>query len=138
VTKTSRPPDLGPIDPFHLSDPLNPNSDLCFPTILLYPLSSQSDIIAEFSLSTTLNDQLALVLEQCPPWDTKGEYTLDNIECFMEFEKQDGMGLIKIGKATTMLKAIKGRTIQDGILRILIIPKNKVNEWISEWKKKVR
>jgi Cns1/TTC4 Wheel domain len=130
-----RPPDLGPIESFHLSDPLNAQSDLCFPAILLYPLSSQTDLIAEFFLSTTVTDQLTAILEQPPPWDVKGEYNVDNVECFMEIEKEEGMGLIKIGKEIPMINVVKGRIILDGIIRILIIPKDKVQQWISEWKR---
>src|SRR5208282_3848107 len=97
VKATSHPPDLGPIQPYHLSDPTNPQSDLCFPTILLYPLSSQTNLIAEFPLSSTLHDQLSIVLEESPAWDTKHEYKVDNVECYMEIQKEKGLGLIKIG-----------------------------------------
>jgi hypothetical protein len=34
-----------------------------------------------------------------------------------------------------MEKALKGRTIIDGVLRILIVPKKKVTKWVEEWKK---
>jgi hypothetical protein len=136
VKKTSHPPDLGPISSYHLSDPLDGQSDLLFPTILLYPLSSQTDIIAEFPLSSTLNEQLSTVLEESPPWDTKCEYTVNNVECFMEIEKDaGGRGLIKIGNGLGLDKALKGRTVLDGIIRILVVPKDKVQEWILEWKK---
>jgi hypothetical protein len=52
----------------------------------------------------------------------------------MEIEKETGRGLIKIGKEASLEKAIKGRIILDGIIRILIIPKPKVKEWLSQWK----
>jgi hypothetical protein len=135
VTTTSHPPDLGPIQSYHLADSLDPHSDLCFPSILLYPLSSQTDLIAEFPLSSTLNEQLSTVLEEAPAWDVLHEYTVDEVECFMEIEKETGRGLVKIGKGVTMEKALKGRTIVDGILRILVIPKNRVGTWVEDWKK---
>ena len=54
----------------------------------------------------------------------------------MEIEKDGGgRGLVKIGKAVTMEKALKGRTVVDGILRIFIVPKTKVTSWVTEWKK---
>jgi len=134
VKATSHPPDLGPIQPHHLSDPTNPQSDLCFPTILLYPLSSQTDLIAEFPLSSTLHDQLSIVLEESPAWDTKHEYIVDNVECYMEIQKEKGLGLIKIGKSTPLEKAVKSRTIHDGILRIFILPHNQSHSWITQWK----
>lgn len=136
MTATSRPPDLGPISPYHLSNPTDPTSDLSFPTILLYPLSSQTDLIAEFPLLSTLNDQLSIVLEESPSWDVQHEYTIDNVECFMEkIENNTVSGLLKIGKSINMEKVLKERIILDGIIRIFIIAKPRVQEWISEWKK---
>jgi Cns1/TTC4 Wheel domain len=135
VNATPRPPDLGPISPYHLSDSMDVNSDLCFPTILLYPLSSQTDLIAEFPLSSTLTQQLSIVLEDSPSWDVQREYTVDNVDCFMEIEKDTGHGLIKIGKSIMMEKVLKGRIILDGIIRIFVVPKMKAQEWITEWKK---
>jgi hypothetical protein len=111
-------------------------SDLCFPTIFLYPLSSQTDLIAEFPLSSTLNDQMSIVLEEPPAWDLQHEYTINNVDCFMEVKKDTGgHGLVKIGKSIIMEKALKGRLIHDGILRIFVLPKQKVQTWIAEWKK---
>jgi tetratricopeptide repeat protein 4 len=132
---TSHPPDLGPIPTYHLSDPINPTSDLIFPTIFLYPLTAQTDLIAEFPLSSTLHGQLSVVLEDHPTWDTSREYSLTTVECLMEIDKDDGArGLIKIPKSTPLSKAVNNRVIHDGILRIFILPKSKVVEWITEWK----
>jgi Cns1/TTC4 Wheel domain len=135
VTPTPRPPDLGPIEPYHLTDPLDPQSDLLFPTIFLYPLPAQSDLIAQLPLRTTLNDHLAVVLESPPAWDTAGEYTPETVECFMEIEKERGRGLIKVGKGTSFEKVLKGRVVLDGIIRIFVLPKTKSQEWIAEWKR---
>lgn len=134
VKTTSHPPDLGPIQQYHFSDPANPQSDLCFPTILLYPLSSQTDLIAEFPLSSTLNEQLSIVLEESPAWDVNHEYTVDKVDCFMEIEKETGLGLIKIRKSTPLEKAVKSRAIHDGIIRIFILPQNQSQLWITQWK----
>ena len=134
IISTSKPPNLGEIASYHLADPLNPHSDLIFPAILLYPLTSQTDLIAEFSLSTTLLDHLSVVLEENPPWDTQQEYTVDKVECFMEFPKESGMGLIKIGKSMMMEKVLQGKAIHDGIIRIFVLPKQKSQSWISQWK----
>lgn len=136
IVATPRPPDLGPIPSYHLSDPIDPTSDLIFPAILLYPLTSQTDLIAEFLLSLTLGEQLESVLEQPPNWDVQGEYKTDNVECVMEIEKEGGgRGLIKVGKTLTLEKVLKGRVVHDGIVRIFVLPKSKLSAWISEWKK---
>jgi hypothetical protein len=52
----------------------------------------------------------------------------------MEVEKTTGKGLIKVGKAAPLEKALKGRTILDGIVRIFVVPKTKVMDWVTEWK----
>ena len=134
IKATPRPPDLGPIRPYHLSDDTDGHRDLMFPTILLYPRTSQTDIIVKFPISSTLNEQLSDVLEEAPRWDLWKEYTVDNVECFMEVEKATGKGLIKVGKAAPLEKALKGRTILDGIVWIFVVPKVKVMDWVTEWK----
>ena len=131
---TSHPPDLGPIEPYHLSDPMDCTSELCFPTIILYPLTSQSDLIAEFPLSSTVHEQLSIVLEEPPHWDTQREYRIDDVECYMEIEKQNGLGLIKIGKFTPLENAVKSRVIHDGIIRLFLLPQKKSHLWITQWK----
>jgi Cns1/TTC4 Wheel domain len=114
---------------------LDPESDLIFPAIFLYPLSSQSDIIPDYPLTSTLEENLSIVLEEPAPWDIKREYTVASTECFMEYPKDDGlMGLVKIGKSTTMGKVLKGKVLYDGIIRIFVLPKQSSQEWISEWK----
>lgn len=76
-----------------------------------------------------------MVLEDSPQWDTGREYTVDNVETYMEIEKESDRGLIKIGKAMTMAKWLKGRIVHDGVVRIFVVPKSKASQWIAEWKK---
>jgi hypothetical protein len=85
-------------------------------------------------LSSSLVEQLSVVLENAPEWDTQREYTVDNVDCFMEIEKDMGRGLIKISPKINMEKALKGRIIHDGIIRIFVLPKAKCQDWIAEWK----
>jgi len=102
----------------------------------LYPLPAQTDLIAAFPLSSTLHDQLAVVLESPPAWDVLGEYTLDNVECFMEIERTTGLrGLIKVGKEMNFERVLKGRVVLDGIVRIFVLPKDKSEQWITDWKR---
>jgi Cns1/TTC4 Wheel domain len=107
-----------------------------FPAILLYPLASQTDLIAQVPLSSNLYEQLSPVLEQHPTWDSLREYSLDTIECLMEIEQETGRGLIKLGKTICIEQAVKGRVVYDGILRFFILPKTGLSAWIAEWKRK--
>jgi hypothetical protein len=110
-------------------------SDLVFPTVLLYPIPAQSDLIAGLPLSSTLAEQLAVVLDPSPVWDAAGEYTVDNVECYMEIEKEKGRGLVKVGKEVTFQSALRGRVVLDGIVRLFVLPRGKSQHWIAEWKR---
>jgi hypothetical protein len=86
-------------------------------------------------LSSNLYDQLSTVLEVAPEWDTEREYTPDNVECYMEITKEGGkMGLIKVGKKVELAKALKGRTLMDGLIRINVVPRAKAALWVSQIK----
>jgi len=54
----------------------------------------------------------------------------------MEFEKEGGRGLIKVGKAITLDKVLRGKVVHDGIVRIFVLPKSRLTGWIAEWKRK--
>jgi len=54
----------------------------------------------------------------------------------MEIERTTGLrGLIKVGKGMSFERVLKGRVVLDGIVRIFILPKDKSQEWIAEWKR---
>jgi hypothetical protein len=80
-------------------------------------------------------DQLSAVLEVPPEWDTEREYTSDSVECYMETVKEGGkMGLIKVGKRAELGKALKGRTLMDGLVRINVVPRANASTWLSQIK----
>jgi hypothetical protein len=88
-------------------------------------------------MSSTLHEQLSVVLAEHATWDVLKDYSLDSVECLMEIDKDNRTrGLIKLGKSIPMGKVVKDRTIHDGILRIFILPKTRVSHWIVEWKSK--
>ena len=132
---------MGPIQTYHLSDPLDSTSDLIFPCLILYPLEYQSDVIAEFPLSTSVNDQLSVVLEQPPVWDTRGEYKLHNVQVWLEHEvgaRDRGRGLAKIDKENALGEQLKGKNLDEGILALSIVPVGKANVWIQAWRKSLK
>ncbi|KAF2853884.1 TPR repeat protein-like protein [Plenodomus tracheiphilus IPT5] len=129
---TEQPPDLEDAET-KLLDPMDPSSLLTFPVILLYPTDSQSDFIKAFSEREKLDQHLDYIFPL--PWDEKHEYTVDNVEAYMETTVG---GLIKVGKKMSLGKVLgSGKTeVVDGLVRISVVPKDKAAAWIEEFKKR--
>ncbi|KAK2037605.1 TPR-domain-containing protein [Colletotrichum somersetense] len=111
----------------------DPASSLSFPAVLLYPLRLESDFVKAFNETERLADHLAYILP--PPWDDKGEYTPDGVECYMETAAG---GLVKVGKKATLLKILSGGAVEvvDGIVRVYVVPAARAKGWIEEFKLK--
>lgn len=116
-----------------LEDKMDPSSALSFPVMLLYPTHAQSDFIKAFAESETLSQHLEYIFPL--PWDEKQEFTLPDVEAYME---TIAGGLIKMGKNMTLGKVLgSGKCeVKDGLVRISVIPKAKATEWIEEFKKR--
>ncbi|TLD35234.1 TPR repeat protein-like protein [Venturia nashicola] len=129
---TSRPPETEDAV-MKLEDPGDVQSMLSIPTIFLYPAHLQSDFIKAFEENQTITDHLSYIFPL--PWDQRHEYRSGNVECFMETITG---GLIKAGKKIPLLKILtSGKTeVVDGMLRVYILPKDKVAPWVEEWKAK--
>ncbi|KAI6646543.1 tetratricopeptide repeat domain 4-containing protein [Oopsacas minuta] len=69
---------------------IDSDGSLCWPVMLLYPETQQSDLISEFNEKSTLGDQLEVVLSEAPAWDTEGKYTMERVRVavYMEAEKK--------------------------------------------------
>ncbi|QSS66546.1 TPR repeat protein [Histoplasma capsulatum] len=131
VRNSDQPPELEDAV-IHLSpDPLSPKSTLVFPTVFLYPLEAQSDFVKAFAETETIGDQLSYIFPL--PWDSRQEYKLESVECFMETAAG---GLIKVGKKMPLLKILEGGKVEvvDGLVKINIVPTGKSKQWIEEMK----
>lgn len=129
---TEQPPDLEDAE-MKLQDVMDPSSTLSFPVILLYPTDSQSDFIKSFSEREKLDQHLDYIFPL--PWDEKREYTVDNVEAYMETTVG---GLIKVGKKMSLGKVLgSGKTdVVDGLVRVNVVPKAQAAGWIEEFKKR--
>lgn len=116
-----------------LENSMDPSSTLTFPVILLYPMDSQSDFIKAFSEKEKLDQHLDYIFPL--PWDQKHEYTVDNVEAYMETAAG---GLIKVGKKMSLGKVLgSGKPeVIDGLVSISVVPKDKAAGWIDEFKKR--
>lgn len=119
-----------------LPDPLDPQSELSFPCMLLYPLKLESDFIKEFRETESVGQHLEYILPDMP-WDEDDEYSRpDKVECYMESITG---GLIKVPQKASLLRVLSsGKTeVVDELVRVFVVPKgSKAEGWIKEWKEK--
>lgn len=118
----------------HLSpDPMDPKSMLVFPVVFLYPMHAQSDFVKEFAEKDAIIDHLSYIFPL--PWDTKQEYRIDKVDCYMDTTSG---GMAKIGKKLSLLQALTtGKTqVSDGLVRIHVVPTSITGKWIDEMKKR--
>lgn len=129
--KTAQPPEMEDATIRLTPDPLSPESTLEFPAVLLYPVDAQSDFIKGFSEMTSVVDHLEYIFPL--PWDEKKEYTIDNVECFMETVSG---GLIKAGKKLPLLQILSGGKVEvvDELVTIYVVPLSKTGRFIAEMK----
>lgn len=130
--KTDAAPDLEDAA-VKLENPLDPSSEISFPTILLYPVHSQSDFVKAFLEKEAIGEHLDYIFPL--PWDDQGEYTPDGVEAYMETVSG---GLIKAGKKMRLGKILGSGKVEvvDGLVRINILPKEKAAGWVEEFKKR--
>ncbi|GAB1216649.1 hypothetical protein ATERTT37_005866 [Aspergillus terreus] len=129
--KTAQPPEMEGAGIRLAPDPLSPESMLEFPAVLLYHMDAQSDFIKSFSEMTSIEDHLEYIFPL--PWDTKQEYTIKGVECFMETVTG---GLIKAGKKLPLLQILSGGKVEvvDELVRIYVVPISKTGKFIAEMK----
>ena len=129
---TDQAPDLEDAS-VKLENSLDPSSTLSFPVILLYPLHAQSDLIKAYSEKEILKQHLEYIFPL--PWDEEKQYTVLDVEAYMETPAK---GLIKAGKKIALGKILGSGKVDltDGLVRINIVPKSKAAEWIGDFQKR--
>ncbi|KAB8264219.1 hypothetical protein BDV32DRAFT_118282 [Aspergillus pseudonomiae] len=131
--KTDKPADLDDAVIRLVPDPLSPESTLEFPAVFLYPMDAQSDFVKAFSEMHSVEDHLEYIFPL--PWDTKNEYTINNVDCFMETATG---GLIKAGKKLPLLQILSGSKVEvvDQLVKFFIVPTAKSGQFIAEIKRR--
>jgi hypothetical protein len=101
--------------------------------MLLYPMHNQTDFIKAWAEKDAITHHLSYILPL--PWDTKNEYKLSTVDCYMDTISG---GLMKVGKKLTLLDVLSnGKTeVVDGLVRIYVVPSSQAPRWIEEVKKK--
>lgn len=129
--KTDQPPEMEDAKIRLVPDPLSPESSVEFPAVFLYPMDAQSDFVKAFSELHSITDHLDYIFPL--PWDTKKEYSINNVECFMQTVSG---GLIKAGKKLPLLQILSGGKVEvvDELVRIFVVPLSKTGAFIAEMK----
>ncbi|KAL1310967.1 hypothetical protein AAFC00_001187 [Neodothiora populina] len=115
-----------------LEDPMNAASTLSVPAMLLYPLQHQTDLIKAFREDESVGQHLTYIFPL--PWDVEHEYSPEGVECYVE---SISGGLVKVGKKMALLRVLASGKVEvvDGLLRIHVLPKNKAEKWIQDYKR---
>ncbi|KAK7981894.1 TPR-like protein [Apiospora saccharicola] len=125
---TEKPPEMEDAKVQLVPDPDDPRSAVSFPALLLYPADYETDFIKAFNETETLADHLGYVFPL--PWGQKGDYTLANVECYMDTISG---GIIKVGKKVSLLKLLSSNNVEviDEVVRLFVVPKAKVEGWLK-------
>lgn len=131
VRGKEKPPDLEDAEIRLSPDPLSPKSLLEFPVMLLYPTHNQTDFIKAFAEKDWLSHHLSYILPL--PWDSKNEFTMDTVDCYMD--TMSG-GLMKVGKKMKLLDVLSNGKVEivDGLVRTYVVPRARASQWIEEVK----
>ncbi|PYH70569.1 HSP70/90 family co-chaperone CNS1 [Aspergillus vadensis CBS 113365] len=129
--KTDQPPEMEDVGIRLSPDPLSPESTLEFPAVFLYHMDAQTDFIKAFSEMHSIEDHLDYIFPL--PWDQKGEYKINTVECFMETVTG---GLIRAGKKVPLVQILSGGKVEvvDELVKIYIVPTSKSAQFIAEMK----
>jgi tetratricopeptide (TPR) repeat protein len=102
----------------------NTTGRLFWPVFFLYPEHKESDFVRAFDEADTLADQLETMFEDPAPWDSKGEYCVDNLELYVDNQKSEGK-LWKVPPEKTLgeVLASEGFVIVDGTPSFFVVPK---------------
>jgi hypothetical protein len=128
---TTAPPQLEDAA-IQLENPADAASTLSFPCLLLYPLHNQTDFIKSFAEDESVGQHLEYIFPL--PWDEEHQYMPENVECYIETKTG---GLVKAGKKMALLRILNTGKVEivDSLLRINVVPKNRAQEWVDNFKK---
>ncbi|KAL7665582.1 Cns1/TTC4 wheel domain-containing protein [[Candida] zeylanoides] len=139
VIKSSRPAELLENAQIRLEDPLDHESQLIFPAMIVYPTLDEFDFVNEVSELSTPLEILETVLNRPKEWFANPkhkDFVPRKLECFMETESG---GLVKLGKKVAVNEVLMADKpsvpLFDNSLRLYVVPKIEAAAWISTWNK---
>ncbi|CAK9438848.1 uncharacterized protein LODBEIA_P30720 [Lodderomyces beijingensis] len=137
IVKTKSPPEMLKEAKIKLEDPVDYQSQLIFPALILYPTIDEFDFIAEISELSTPLEILELIFNRPQEWFEKHpNFRIKTLDCFMETASG---GLVKVGKKIEINQALMNDSpkapLFDNALKLFVVPKQEVADWVSKWSK---
>lgn len=131
IKTTGKPPDMEDAKVELVPDPLDPESSLAVPTMLLYPVDYETDFIKGFNEQECLEQHFGYVFPL--PWDKEGRYSSNTVECYVETASG---GLAKVGRKVSLLKVLSGGNVEivDNLLKIYVLPRGRAEAWVKDFK----
>lgn len=137
--RSNEPPDIVRDAKVTLEDPIDCESQLIFPALILYPTTDEFDFVAQVSELTTVQELVSLIMERPQEWfqlPGHEDFSAKSLVAYMETEAG---GLVKVGKKMVfhdILKMEKPRIpLFDGGLKLYLVPKVESADWLGQWDK---
>ncbi|CCF58450.1 hypothetical protein KAFR_0E02980 [Kazachstania africana CBS 2517] len=137
--KTNSPANMMEEAKVRLEDPMDFESQMIYPALVMYPTTDEFDVIAEVGELSTVQDLLDLVMNRPTDWfEMPGHENFSPNKLIAFMETQAG-GLIKVGKKLTFHDILKKQSpsvpLFDDAIKIYFVPKSESDTWISKWNK---
>lgn len=137
--KTSKPAELLREASIKLENPLELESQLIIPAVVLFPLSDEFDFIAEVGELSTVQDVIDILMERPPEWFERPEHKGYSSKSLLAFMETEGGGLVKAGKKLTFHDILRKEKpnvpLFDSALKVFLVPKDQSDDWLSKWDK---
>lgn len=136
---TAHPPELLKEAKIRLEDAMDPESQMIFPALAMFPLSDEFDFIAEVGELTTVGELINILMDRPAEWFEKPEHKGYNAKSLVAYMETVSGGLVKAGKKMTFHDILGKETpnvpLFDSALKVFLVPKKSSEEWISNWDK---
>lgn len=122
-----------------LENPMDFESQMIYPTIIMYPTTNEFDFIAETGELSTIQDIIDLLMQRPEEWFEMPGHENFSPKKLLAYMETEAGGLIKAGKKLTIHDILKKDTPSvptfDNALKIYLVPKAESDEWIAKWDK---
>ncbi|CDK26603.1 unnamed protein product [Kuraishia capsulata CBS 1993] len=125
-----------------LEDAHDVESQLIFSVLVLYPTTTEFDLVDQISELTTPKQIMEMVTNRDPEYykdPQHQEFTTKKLEAYMETESG---GVVKVGKNVDLSKVLMTPSPKipmfDNYLKLYLVPKSAAPDWLQKWDKDVQ
>lgn len=136
---TGKPSELIQEAGISLEDPLDPQSQLIFPVLIMYPTTDEFDFVAQVGELTTVQELIQLIMQRPPEWFQIPGHENFQVKSLLGYMETLSGGLVKAGKKVTFHDILKKQSPRipmfDHAMKIYLVPKTESEQWVSKWDK---